>query len=39
MNIKTKLYHDNFQNFKRYCIPRAQLVIADMPPEQIRLEV
>lgn len=31
MNIKTKLYHDNFQNFKRYGIPRAQLVIADVP--------
>lgn len=31
MSIKTKLYHDNFQNFKRYGIPRAQLVIADVP--------
>lgn len=31
MTIKTKLYHDNFQNFKRYGIPRAQLVIADIP--------
>lgn len=31
MNIKTKIYHDNFQNFKRYGIPRAQLVIADVP--------
>lgn len=31
MNIKTKLYHDNFQNYKRYNIPRAQLVIADIP--------
>ena len=31
MNTKTKLYHDNFQNFKRYGIPRAQLVIADVP--------
>jgi len=29
--IKTELYHDNFQNFKRYNIPRAQLVIADIP--------
>lgn len=28
---KTKLYHDNFQNYKRYGIPRAQLVIADIP--------
>ena len=29
--IKTELYHDNFQNYKRYAIPRAQLVIADIP--------
>ena len=29
--VKTELYHDNFQNFKRYNIPRAQLVIADIP--------
>ena len=29
--IKTELYNDNFQNFKRYGIPRAQLVIADIP--------
>lgn len=29
--IKTELYHDNFQNFKRYGIPKAQLVIADIP--------
>lgn len=29
--IKTELYHDNFQNYKRYGIPRAQLVIADIP--------
>ena len=29
--IKTELYNDNFQNFKRYNIPRAQLVIADIP--------
>ncbi len=26
-----KLFHDNFQNYKRYGIPRAQLVIADIP--------
>ena len=25
------LYHDNFQNYKRYNIPKAQLVIADIP--------
>ncbi len=30
-NIKTELYRDHFQNFKRYSIPRAQLVIADIP--------
>lgn len=29
--IKTRLYHDNFQNYKRYGIPKAQLVIADIP--------
>lgn len=29
--IKTKLYNDNFQNYKRYGIPKAQLVIADIP--------
>lgn len=29
--IKTQLYHDNFQNYKRYAIPKAQLVIADIP--------
>ena len=27
--IKTELYHDNFQSYKRYGIPKAQLVIAD----------
>jgi len=29
--IICELYHDNFQNFKRYSIPKAQLVIADIP--------
>lgn len=29
--IPMELYHDNFQNFKRYNIPKAQLVIADIP--------
>jgi site-specific DNA-methyltransferase (adenine-specific) len=29
--IKAELYHDNFQNFKKYGIPKAQLVIADIP--------
>ena len=25
------LFHDHFQNFKRYNIPKAQLIIADIP--------
>ena len=29
--VKTELYNDNFQNFKKYGIPKAQLVIADIP--------
>jgi len=28
---KAELYHDNFQNYKKYNIPKAQLVIADIP--------
>jgi len=28
---RIELYRDNFQNFKRYNIPKAQLVIADIP--------
>lgn len=28
---KCELYNDHFQNFKRYGIPKAQLVIADIP--------
>lgn len=28
---KIELYHDHFQNYKRYNIPKAQLVIADIP--------
>lgn len=31
MGIKCELYNDNFQNFKKYGIPKAQLVIADIP--------
>ncbi|WP_207653942.1 DNA-methyltransferase [Pygmaiobacter massiliensis] len=31
MKIKAELYHDNFQNYKRYGVPKAQLVIADIP--------
>lgn len=29
--IEQVLYHDHFQNFKQYNIPRAQLIIADIP--------
>jgi len=29
--IKCEIYNDNFQNIKRYNIPKAQLVIADIP--------
>lgn len=29
--IQPKIFHDSFQNFKRYAIPKAQLVIADIP--------
>ena len=29
--VKCELYHDHFQNYKRYNIPKAQLVIADIP--------
>ena len=31
--IKTELFNDNFQNYKRYGIPKAQLVIADKKRE------
>lgn len=31
INIKTELYNDNFQNYKKYNIPRANLVLADIP--------
>ena len=30
-SVKCELYNDHFQNFKRYGIPKAQLVIADIP--------
>ena len=30
-NINCELYRDNYQNFKSYGIPKAQLVIADIP--------
>lgn len=29
--VKCELYRDHFQNYKRYNIPKAQLVIADIP--------
>lgn len=29
--VKTELFNDNFQNYKRYGVPKAQLVIADIP--------
>ncbi len=29
--MKIELFNDNFQNYKRYNIPKAQLVIADIP--------
>lgn len=31
MNIRYQLFNDHFQNYKRYAIPKAQLVIADIP--------
>lgn len=30
-DIKCELFNDHFQNYKRYGIPKAQLVIADIP--------
>ena len=29
--IESKIFHDHFQNYKRHAIPKAQLVIADIP--------
>ena len=31
MNIKCEIYRDSMQNYKKYGIPKAQLVIADVP--------
>lgn len=31
MNVKCEIYRDSMQNYKKYGIPRAQLVIADVP--------
>jgi len=28
---RIELFHDHFQNYKRYSIPKAQLIIADIP--------
>ena len=30
-SVKCELFNDNFQNYKNYNIPKAQLVIADLP--------
>lgn len=29
--MRCEIFHDNFQNYKKYGIPKAQLVIADIP--------
>lgn len=29
--IETNLFRDHFQNFKRYNVPKAQLIVADIP--------
>ena len=31
MKTKIEMFNDNFQNYKKYGIPKAQLVIADIP--------
>ena len=31
LKIKCELYNDHFQNFKSYGIPKAQLILADVP--------
>lgn len=31
MDIKCELFYDNYQNYKPYGIPKAQLVICDIP--------
>jgi site-specific DNA-methyltransferase (adenine-specific) len=31
VDVKYELFNDHFQNYKRYAIPKAQLVIADIP--------
>ena len=32
-NVKCEIYHDHFQNYKIYGIPKAQLLISDIPYE------
>ena len=29
--IRCEIYRDSMQNYKRYAIPKAQLIIADVP--------
>lgn len=29
--LRCEIFHDNFQNYKKYNVPKAQLVIADIP--------
>ena len=31
MKVKCEIYRDSMQNYKKYGIPKAQLVIADVP--------
>jgi hypothetical protein len=31
MKIKCEIYRDSMQNYKKYAIPPAQLIIADVP--------
>ena len=31
MRYNPEIYRDNYQNFKRYNIPKAQLIISDVP--------
>ena len=31
MSVKCEIYRDSMQNYKKYGIPKAQLVIADVP--------
>ena len=33
--VKCELFNDHFQNYKRYSIPKAQLVIADIEKEKV----